>query len=132
MAAVFPESMERLEGDAEKNFSILDAYIRYMSERMEFSMKNMVRNVNEAGVSTAEIFLKILDMGNEVSMLQSGASQMTGEINGIKGRLGEMDGDLSALQPRMGTVETAVNRLSNDLAALTARVEALEAKEGEA
>lgn len=54
--AVLPESMDRLNvEDSKASLSIIENYIRYMCERIEFSTRNMTKTVSAAGVSSAEI-----------------------------------------------------------------------------
>ena len=56
--AVLPESMDRLDvNDAPGSFAKIQDYIRYMGERIEFSMRNMTKTVSAAGVSSAEIYI---------------------------------------------------------------------------
>ena len=51
--AVFPESMNKLDvNDTTGSFNRIENYIRYMTERVEFAMRNMTRNVSDAGVSS--------------------------------------------------------------------------------
>lgn len=46
MAAIFPESLDRLDKeDVAGSLASLEGYIRYMTERMEFFAGNMNKNV---------------------------------------------------------------------------------------
>ena len=45
--AVFPEGMNKLNAnDVRGSLAIMENYIRYMSERMEFTMYNMQKQLN--------------------------------------------------------------------------------------
>lgn len=45
--AVFPEGMNKLDSnDVRGSLAMMENYIRYMSERMEFTMHNMQKQLN--------------------------------------------------------------------------------------
>ena len=45
--AVFPEGMNKLDAnDVRGSLAMMENYIRYMSERMEFTMHNMQKQLN--------------------------------------------------------------------------------------
>ena len=53
--AVLPESMDRLDvNDAPGSFAKIQDYIRYMGERIEFSMRNMTKTVLNLSPPTAK------------------------------------------------------------------------------
>lgn len=115
--AVLPESMDRLGPDAEENFGIIERYVRYLSERLEFSMSNLGRTVSSAGTSAAETVMALSGLKNDLSAMQSALGVLTGDLNGLKDALEESAGRLNALE--------------NGLAALEDRVAALEQKGSE-
>ena len=78
--------MNRLDlSDPSGSLSTVENYIRYMTERMEFSNKNLSRTVSSAGVSTVELLQIILELSNSVSSLQSTGSGMEGAGRGLSG-----------------------------------------------
>lgn len=115
--AVLPESMDRLGPDAGENFRVIEQYIRYLSERLEFSMSSLGRTVNSAGVSAAEVVLELRQLQNDLATVQSALGTLTGDVNGLKTAAADLAGRAEALE----TARTA----------LEARVAALEQKGSE-
>ena len=111
--AVLPESMNKLDlQDSPGSLSRIENYIRYMSERIEFAMSNMGRNVGEAGTSSVEVLLMVKAMANDLAKLTSVVSSMNGEVTSANTRITEMQksietmqGDLTALGERVTALE---------------------------
>lgn len=96
MAAVFPESMDKLNHkNAEGSFAIIENYIRYMVERIEFSVRGVTRNVSSAGVSNVEIAIRLEEIANAVSSVAS-------EINVIKGQITDLQSRVETLESKQG------------------------------
>ena len=104
--AVFPESMYRLDAqNVPKSLEIVENYIRYMTERMEFSTSKMTKSVNSAGVSSVALLQLVQDVGNAVSVLQSTVNGMTGTITDLSGRLTALESRIAALESRVKALE---------------------------
>ena len=83
--AVFPENMDKLSADdVPGSLSIIENYIRYMGERMEFAMRNMTKTVSAAGVSSAEMYILLTALQNTVSAISSTIQSISGEITDMK------------------------------------------------
>lgn len=127
MAAVFPENMDKLDtADVPGSLSKIENHIRYMQERVEFSMKNTTRAVSEAGVSNAQVYILLTAISNNLSAL-------TSTVQGIQGDVSTMKADISTLNSSVDTLKTAVSSLESadesilqSIQALTDRVAALE------
>lgn len=118
--AVFPESMDRLDvTDTEGSFRCIENYIRYMNERVEFSTRNMSRNMSASGQSTTEI----LEMLNG---LTSAMSAMQSTMNAIRATLTEMDETVSQIQTKQTEMEGNITGLQGSVASIEKRVAALE------
>ncbi len=125
--AVFPENMDKLNADdVPGSFAKVQDYIRYMTERVEFAMRNVTRNVSAAGVSSAEIYVLVNAQAQQVANLSS-------EINGVEGDVTELQKSVSAqtktiaqLQSGLQAAQEDITSLQTELSALTARVTALE------
>lgn len=125
--AVLPESMDRLNvEDTRASLSIIENYIRYMGERIEFSMRNVTKSVSAAGVSSAEIYVLVTAMNNTLSALQSTVNGMSGTITGLSNSQGTMQTQLSTLQTELAGVKTSLAGMQTQLASLESRVLALE------
>lgn len=120
--AVLPENMDKLNvEDPQKSLSIIENYIRYMGERIEFSMRNMTKTVSAAGVSSAEIYVLITAMNNDLSAMQS-------VLNGQAGQLTSLTNHLTGMEETLGTLAAEQQRLSADLEQLSSRLSALEGR----
>lgn len=105
--AVLPESMDRLDKEnVEKSFSTLENYIRYMGERIEFSMRNVTRNVSEAGISSAELYLLVTELRDNLAALQSTVNGLSGSVTSIQGSITEIQGSISSLDERVKALES--------------------------
>lgn len=117
--AVFPESMNKLDvNDTTGSFHRIENYIRYMTERVEFSMRNMTRNVSDAGVSSVEILLLVQEMAGSLSTLSSTVNGMTGEITSLNNRVAEMQGKQTEMNTKMTDLQTQITELTDRVAAL--------------
>lgn len=104
--AVFPESMNRLDAkNVPKSLEIVENYIRYMTERMEFSTSKMTKSVNSAGVSSVALLQLVQDVSSAVSVLQSTVSGMTGSITDLSGRMTALESRIAALENRVKALE---------------------------
>lgn len=113
MAAVFPESMDKLNlDDSRGSLAIIENYIRYMAERTEFAVRNTTRVASGTSVSLAELGGLLESMTNAISAL-------TSEVNAVKGQITSLQGQTEALN-------TAVSSVNAQIAELSSRVEALE------
>ena len=120
--AVFPENMDKLSADdVPGSLSIIENYIRYMGERMEFAMRNMTKTVSAAGVSSAEMYVLLMALQNTVSALTSTVQGIAGDMTSVKSAVGSMKTDISSLQ-------ATVSGIQEQITSLDARVTALESK----
>ena len=120
--AVFPENMDKLSADdVPGSLSIIENYIRYMGERMEFAMRNMTKTVSAAGVSSAEMYVLLMALQNTVSALTSTVQGIAGDMTSVKSDVGSMKTDISSLQ-------ATVSGIQEQITSLDARVTALESK----
>lgn len=127
MAAVLPENMDKLNvEDVRSSLSIIENYIRYMGERIEFSMRNMTKTVSAAGVSSAEIYVLITAMSNNLSALQSTVNGMSGNITSLTNTQTSMQTTLEQVQTRLEEMQTRLEEMQTQLDDLEGRVAALE------
>ena len=119
MAAVLPENMDKLNvEDVRSSLSIIENYIRYMGERIEFSMRNMTKTVSAAGVSSAEIYVLITAMSNNLSALQSTVNGMSGNITSLTNTQTSMQTTLEQVQTRLEEMQTQLDDVEGRVAAL--------------
>ena len=120
---VFPESMNELPtGNAEESLSMVEEYINYMKQRVEWAMGNVTKNVSKAGVSSAEMYILLTALQNTVSALQSTVNSQGASISALLQSVSTLRNDYTTLTGRVTTVETKYT-------ALEQRVTALENKE---
>ena len=127
--AVLPENMDRLNvEDAKASLSIIENYIRYMGERIEFAMRNVTKSVSAAGVSSAEIYVLVTAMSNTLSALQSTVNGLSGNMTSLATSQATMQTQLGQLQTDLEGVKTSLAGMQTRLDELEARVAAIEAK----
>lgn len=89
---VLPESMNKLEtNETEKSLSVIENYIRYMGERIEFAMRNITKT--DGGVTE----LEFTELENKVSTLSSNVNNMQGDVTGLQSRTAALETSLSEL-----------------------------------
>lgn len=119
MAAVLPENMDKLNvEDTRSSLSIIENYIRYMGERIEFSMRNMTKTVSAAGISSAEIYVLITAMSNNLSALQSTVNGMSGNITSLTNTQTSMQTALEQVQAKLEEMQTQLDNLEGRVAKL--------------
>ncbi len=97
--AVFPESMDPIEPeDPARSLRTLDEYVRYMTERIEFGMRNMTKSVNAAGISSTEMYILLVAMDNRISALESALNGLRGTVTGLQGTVTELGTRVTALE----------------------------------
>ena len=117
--AVFPESMNKLDvNDVPGSLGRLESYIRYMTERVEFAMRNMTRNVSEAGVSNVELLLLMQEMAGTVATLSNTVNGMTGSITSMGNRLDDMQTAQTQLGKQVTQLQTKQNEMSGQVTQL--------------
>ena len=112
--AVFPESMDKLDAnDARGSFATIENYIRYMTERTEFSMRNMTKTVSAAGVSSTAMYILLTALQNEMSALKSSVNGMHGTITGLSRQVEELQTSLPSMEEQIASLEQRVTALEN-------------------
>lgn len=125
--AVFPESMDRIDpDDPGAALSTIESYIRYMQERIEFANKNTLRTVSEAGVSSAELYSKIVAIANTVQGLASQIASLNGDVTALSGSVNTLSGSVATMQGQINNVQDQISTINASLQSLEQRVSALE------
>lgn len=118
--AVFPENMDKLNvQDPAASLSVIENYIRYMGERIEFSMRNMTKTVSAAGVSSAELYILLQAQAQLIATLQSA-------IGIIQGNITALQHSVQAIQERLGEFESTDPTVKATLVDFETRIHALE------
>ena len=150
---VFPETMNKIDPeDTPGSLKTMEAYINYMVERTEFSIKNTMRTAEASGVTNAAVLVMISSLTNALSALQATVNQQGGEITAMKGTLsglqeasGEQREDIAAIKEAIQTLtqntganSEALAQVKNDIKSmqdavgdLTERVKNLESTGGD-
>lgn len=139
--AVLPESMDKLNpDDVRGSLSILENYIRYMGERIEFAMRNTTRSVSAAGVSSAEMYVLLQAQINALSALTSTVNGQSGQLTSLGNQIAALNSSvqaleqantgtaasISAMQTEISGIKSQLSTLQQSVSALDARVKALE------
>lgn len=127
--AVLPESMDRLDpNDPAGSLSILENYIRYMGERIEFSLRNVTRDVSAAGISSAEVYVLVVAIQNDLSALRSTVAGINGTVNGLSGTVTGLTGTVTDLTDKVTELARQVTDLTSKVTDLTGQVTDLESR----
>lgn len=132
--AVFPENMDRLDlNDTRKSLSTIQDYIRYITERMEFAMRNMTKTVSAAGVSSAEVYLQVQEQAQALAALASTFNTLFGNVNALSGTVTSLQGSVGAhdtaiatLQKAVSTLQETVTTMQNTVAGINGSISAIE------
>ena len=106
-----------------------ESYIRYMQERIEFANKNTLRTVGEAGVSSAELYSKIVEIANTVQGLASQIASLNGDVTALSGSVNTLSGSVATMQGQINNVQEQISTINASLQSLEQRVSALEQKQ---
>lgn len=133
MASVFPESMDKLDSNnVGSSFSIIENYIRYMQERVEFAIRNTTKQVEKTGTSSAEIYILVTALNNSVSSIQSSIHSLSADISGIKSDLASVKKDVSSVKAEFSEFKTEVNssidQLSSSVSAMNEAIADLQSR----
>lgn len=125
--AVLPESMDKLNpDDVRGSLSILENYIRYMGERIEFAMRNTTRSVSAAGVSSAEMYVLLQAQINALSALTSTVNGQSGQLTSLGNQIAALNSSVQALEQANTGTAASISEMQQSINALDARVKALE------
>lgn len=108
--SVFPERLDKLDtGNVEGSLGALENYINYMQERVEFSLTNMYKTVQGAGVSSAEMLVLIAALSNSLSAVTATVNQVQGTVTGLQTTVGGHTTQLAADQQALASLRTDVD-----------------------
>lgn len=108
--SVFPERLDKLDtGNVEGSLGALENYINYMQERVEFSLTNMYKTVQGAGVSSAEMLVLIAALSNSLSAVTATVNQVQGTVTGLQITVGNHTAQLAADQQALASLRTDVD-----------------------
>ena len=129
--------MDRLDKqDAPAALAIIENYIRYITERTEFAMRNMSKSVSAAGVSSVELYILVQAQAQANATIQSALNQLQGSVTALQTTVGgansglvkdvaDITSDIQNIMAAIGTTTTA-GTILYQLDQLDQRVTALE------
>lgn len=92
MAKVFPEEMDRLDiNDTTGSLRKLEDYVRYITERVEFSTANTKRLATDSGVTDLAVLEILSEMNNTLATLASAVNSMRGDIANLQERVSQLE-----------------------------------------
>ncbi|MCI5499761.1 MAG: hypothetical protein MR419_09570 [Clostridiales bacterium] len=117
--AVFPERMDKLDpANPQESLRTVEAYIGYMQERIEFSVRNTTRAAQTTGVTNAAMLMMLTTINNSLSALSATVNQLTGTVNGLGSRVRAVEEDIEKLGSQVQTMEEDIGKLKEAVAAL--------------
>ena len=125
MSAVFPENMDRIDiNDVTGSLQLIDAYIRYMRERVEFAVRNVTRTAANAGNAGAEIVGELEEMSRNIGTLGSSIGTCQAEVTSALKKIEELTQRVAKIEETI----TDVDSLKTEMTELKTKVEELETK----
>lgn len=110
--AVFPESMGRIDVDDPRGaIRVIDSYIRYMQERIEFANRQTTRTVTEAGITSVGLYEDLVTLRNTVQALASTINAALAAIAQDQLAISTLDGEMDALGGRVDALEEQYNQM---------------------
>lgn len=111
--AVFPEDMNRLNhDDVKKSLTVMENYIRYMKERIEFNFGTSSRRITSGTTVTTDILQQLEQIGSDMAVLGSNLSVIAGEVTGISNYL------TSVIDVKLTDIDSAITDLDERVTAL--------------
>lgn len=105
--AVFPEQMNRLDpNDMAGSLRVIENYIRYMTERMEFANSNTTKVVTDAGVSSVGLYQSFVELTDAVALAQTNVNTIANSTTALNAKVTDLDNRLKALEPATTTETT--------------------------
>jgi len=132
--SVFPERMDPLnKEDVTGSLGSIESYLTYMQERVEFAFTNMFKQVQGAGVSSAEMLVLIAALSNSLSGLTGTVNQLQATVTGLQTTVGQHTTQIASLQSTVaghttdiGDLQATTTQHTADISDLDRRVTALE------
>lgn len=109
--AVFPESMGRIDVDDPRgSIRVIDSYIRYMQERIEFANRQTTRTVTEAGITSVGLYEDLVTLRNTVQALASTINAALAAIAQDQLAISALDGRVDALEEQYNQMGASVTQ----------------------
>ena len=115
--------------DARGSITTIDNYIRYMVERVEFSVKGVLQTASAAGASSAEVLQAVRTLRDTVSVLSSTISRLQGDLIAAQAAIILLQGDMVTANSEITALQGKVSTLESNYTDLEKRVKALEEAE---
>lgn len=107
--AVFPETMNKLDyNDTGAALHVVEQYIGYMRERMEFAMTQMTRNVDAAGTTSTEFYMMLIELSENLAAMQSTVQSIRADLNTAQGNIVTLQGNVTTLQGQITTINSTL------------------------
>lgn len=121
--AVFPESMNKLDyNNTGAALHIVEQYIGYMRERMEFAMTQMTRNVDAAGTTSTEFYMMLIELGESLAAMQSTVQSMRADLNTANGKISTMETQISNLQGNISTINGQISTINGQVSTISGQI----------
>ena len=106
MAAIFPEQMNRLNpSDAESSLQIIERYIQYMVERLEFDNSVTEKSLTAAGTTSQDIVKMFLTHADNLAMLQQRVNTLNNAVISYQRQVSDMQTQIEELSARVTALE---------------------------
>lgn len=134
MGNTFPESLNKIDySDTQKALNQIDEYIRYMCERIDFSITNISRTAANLGGNALEEFEVLDALQSSVAILSSSVGTLSGRVTSlttglknVQDAVDTINKGLVSIDERLATLEPVVAGNVLEIHSLDERLKALE------
>ena len=124
---VFPESMNRLDiNDSKKSIQVMESYINYMCERVDFAINNMTTNLASQGDVAPYLAEKLEEVTSALNQVSSSVGSLSGTVTNLVNRTKAVEDSLEEIETTISTIDEKINLINENIKSLDERVTALE------
>lgn len=107
---VFPESFETQDFQkTRETLEAIDRYIRYMCERIDFSISAVKQAATASGNYNIEVLDRLKSLEERLTGIQS---QVNDSVNGLQNQVNALRGDIYSLQVNIDSLQRRLNEIS--------------------
>lgn len=117
--AIFDKELDHIDPqNVPGSLRMLESYIAYMRERLEFNNTNLTKTLSANGTSSAEMVLVVAALKNSVQALQSSVAGMDGQLSALQSTATELQSDVTTLQTSLKAMQQTISSLNTRVTAL--------------
>lgn len=106
MAAIFPEQMNKINpSDVPGSLQVLERYIQYMVERLEFDNAVTMKSLTAAGTTSQDIVKMFLTYADDLAWVKQMVNNLSNNVISYQRNVARLETELEALTARVTALE---------------------------